>query len=226
MRETIISQTIESLWPDQIRPRVRSPNAILKAQAMALAEQTAGVLLGEIILRHEDEGLVGLEFNIVVPALGSYRHRILTVKHAPDLPYPSIVDAELFNTPPGTKSALQAFAEIAVGMGGPQARNRADSDAELIALIARVLKSSQVLSAAQSLIARASDALGEEPQQPDISQSSAAESSTAYDVDGAKEVARAHEDFLHSSTEAPAVYEVEAAENADDHNSEPLRHRR
>lgn len=45
MRETTMLQTIESLWPDQIRPRVKSPNAILKAQAAALAQQTAGVLL-------------------------------------------------------------------------------------------------------------------------------------------------------------------------------------
>lgn len=176
MRETIISQTIESLWPDQIRPRVRSPNAILKAQALALAQQTAGVLLGEIILRQEEEGLLGLEFNIVVPALGGYRHRVLTVKHAPDLPYPAIVDAEVFSTPLESRGALSRIAGVmeagVVALAGAFPNNRAASDGELITLVARVLKSSQVLSAAQSLIARASDALDEEVQQPDLSKSS------------------------------------------------------
>lgn len=66
--------------------------------------------------------------------------------------------------------------------GGLPPENRADSDKELLAIVARVLKSSHVLSAAQSLIARASDALGEEVQQPDSSQSSSAESSTVYEA--------------------------------------------
>ncbi len=168
-----MAQTIESLWPDQIRPKALSPNAILKAQAIALAKQTGSVLLGEIRLNEEEKGILKLEFNILVLALGDYRHRILTIAHRANLPYPAVVDAEVLR--PESQLVLKRFLE-ATGVIPPD--NRADSDTQLISLVSRVLRSPQVLSAAQSLIARASDALGDESQPFELSNPSTLEPAT------------------------------------------------
>jgi hypothetical protein len=162
-----MSQTIESLWPSQIRQRVLSPIAILRAQGEALARQTGGILLGEINKEVVDETVVSLAFNIIVPALSNYRHRVLDVLHAIDLPYPAIVDAEI--TRPGSLRLIEELRRS----GRMEISNilrytgRADSEQELIDLVENVLKSPQIVSAAQSLLARASDVLSDEQYQPD-----------------------------------------------------------
>ena len=161
-----MSQRITSFWPDQIRPELLSPRAILKAQGEALANQTEGVLLAEITNTQNDVGIVELDFDIVVPALSGYRHRILTVAHGKDLPYPAIVDAEEFR--PASLRYLQLFLEK--GRLPDRATCKADSDIEFMNLVKTVLKSTGVLSAAQSLIVRASEALSEdEPQAEPVS---------------------------------------------------------
>ena len=157
-----MSERITSFWPDEIRPELLSPRAILKAQAEALANQTGGVLLAEIKSTQTDSGIVELNFDIVVPALNGYRHRILTVAHDKDLPYPAMIDAETFR--PGSLRHLQFFLERGELSSG-LSQSRADSDTEFIDLVKMVLRSTSVLSAAQSLIVRASEALSEDDHQ-------------------------------------------------------------
>lgn len=155
-----MSQTIESLWPDQIRNRVFSPSTILKAQGEALARQTGGVLLGEIRRDVDDEkNIVSLAFNIVVPALDNYRHRVLDVFYSQDLVYPAIVDAEVLR--PTSSMMVDEFSRSG-RIGLLNLGSRADSDKQLIGLVEKVLRSPQVLAAAQSLLARASDVLSDD----------------------------------------------------------------
>ena len=161
---------INSLWPAQIRVPVQSPWAILNGQAEALGRQTAGLLLGEIRRREVEEQKVALSFDIVVPALNGYRHRILTVSHDKDMLYPAVVDAELLRrTSISGVEALRAVSEtlkqFSSGAEPKTPVNRADSDQELIEIVAKVLRSPYVISTAQSLIARASDALAAKEQQ-------------------------------------------------------------
>lgn len=156
-----MSQTIESLWPQQIRERVLSPTVILRAQAEALARQTGGILLGEINKQVTEKG-VSLAFNIVVPALDNYRHRVLDILYAENSPYPAIVDAEILR--PISSVLVRLLVESGIVQDGSA---RADSDKELIALVEKVLKSPQIVSAAQSLLARSSDVLSEESSQID-----------------------------------------------------------
>jgi len=162
-----MSQEFISLWSNQIRPKILTPRAILRAQAEALAKQTGGLLLAEIKDNQRENGMVELDFSFVVPALGGYRHWILTVGDKTDLPYPSMVDAQIFRgsgSQPNLQHALEKRVFIAC-------EYRANSDDEFIELVSQVLTSSSVLSVAQSLIARASEAMGEGEPQAQLSSS-------------------------------------------------------
>ncbi len=152
-----MATNVQSFWPRVIRPKILSPLAILRGQAEALATQTGGVLLAEVtkkdIATDHKNRTDALTLDIVVPALSNYRHRILRVVHAKDQPYPAIVEAEIF------RLCRKAIFEDSGALKTSDAENRADTDQEFIALVKKVLGSPQVLSAAQSLIARATDAL-------------------------------------------------------------------
>jgi len=135
-----MAQNIQSLWPPDIKATVMSPSTILKGQAEALALQTGGVLLAEVVEEQSDDGDTDLFLDLVAPALHGSRHRILKVNHREGMPYPVWVQAEVFRTIAGTT-------------------RRADTDEEFTAYIAEVLRSPHVLSVAQSLVARANEAL-------------------------------------------------------------------
>jgi hypothetical protein len=154
-----MTETVKSLWPPQIRPNILSPMTILQAQAVALLQQTGGVLSADIKRREEGDKLI-LTFDIVVPALDGYRHRVLVLAHGRDMAYPAVVDAEVFR-PTGLASVREFIEAQQAPLLGVTKKpvNRADSDQELVDLVGKVLQSPHVLSAAQSLIARASEAL-------------------------------------------------------------------
>ncbi len=132
-----MSQNIQSLWSPEIKATVLSPMIILKGQAEALALQTGGVLLAEIVENHE-EGNVILSFDLVAPALHGSRHRILRAFYTEDRLYPVEIEAEVFVGPVW-----------------------ANTDQQFTSNVAKVLKSAPVLSVAQSLVARANEVLKE-----------------------------------------------------------------
>lgn len=164
-----------SLWPDVIRATVQSPESILLDQAEALTQQTSGVLVGKVGAGPSDDGVVLLHFSMVVPALRDYRHRIMVVQHRKEMHYPAFVDAELFRARgiATLQAAIQELRSAPVLLGGVASEkpaNRADSDKEFIELVRQVLRSSYVVSVAQSLIARANETNSRrtiEPLQPD-----------------------------------------------------------
>lgn len=135
-----MAQNIQSLWPRDIKATVMSPSTILKGQAEALALQTGGLLLAEILEEKNEEGDTVLTLDLVAPALRGSRHRILKVTHREGMPYPAWVQAEVFQKNSGLAM-------------------RADTDEDFTAEVADVLKSPHVLSVAQSLVARANEAL-------------------------------------------------------------------
>ena len=123
---------IDSLWPTEIKQGILSPRDILETQAMALREQTGGLLTGEVRENQDKaEGAVYLILEIAAPKLKGVRHRVLTARHFADRIYPCHIDAD------GLRSAEVAH-----------------SDEEFAGLLRQVLHSGEVKALAISLIAR------------------------------------------------------------------------
>ncbi len=169
-----MARQVQSLWPEAIRSNIPSPYAMLRTQADALAEQTGGLLVGEVRRREAADDRVAMSLDIVVPALDGARFRILTVGYGKEMVYPAVLDAEVFRNSARRRKEPGVFLQTATFQVPESLRKkldtnraelqesaelgeRADSDRELYELIAKVLKSPQVVSLAQSLIARVND---------------------------------------------------------------------
>ena len=128
-----MNSCMESLWPTEIKQAILTPRDILETQAMALREQTDGLLTGEVREnRDESEGAVYLILEVVSPKMKGVRHRVLTARHFTDRIYPCHIDAD------GLRTAEVAY-----------------SDREFIELLRQVLHSGEVKALSISLIARA-----------------------------------------------------------------------
>jgi hypothetical protein len=163
-----MAENSESMWPEEIRPSVQSPYSILATQADALTKQTGGVLVGKVTGGGTENNLVLLSLSMVVPTLGDFTQHIMTVRHKAGMPYPAVVDAELFRAldPVGLAAAIQSIQSMQVELTGRSApldpeeqrpANRADSDKELMEMVRKVIRSRYIVSVAQSLISRAED---------------------------------------------------------------------
>jgi hypothetical protein len=131
-----MNQRTDSLWSPDIKPGLLSPRDILELQAMALREQSGGMLSAEIRLAHDKaEAAIYLIFDMVAPSLGGDRHRVLTVRYFAERMYPCHLTAEC-----------------------PDANDAAFSDEEFKELVRRALHSGEVKSLALSLITRAKEA--------------------------------------------------------------------
>ncbi len=153
--------TIPVLWSDDISVDVLSPVAILRAQARPLAEKTKGLLRADIESITSDTGRVKHQFDLIAPALGNFRRRVLTATHQKDLVYPVIVEAECFlpeyNSPISRVAARMQSASSIGPNTLPDGQRLAATDQEFIKLVGEVFRSSQVRSLIQSLIARSND---------------------------------------------------------------------
>ncbi len=128
-----MADTIPSLWPESIKQTVLTPLAILRTQANALRQVTKGVLEGEVS-SVEAENQVEHQLDVIAPAL-DYRHRILSVRHEREMPYPARVRSEVLD---------------------PLGKEVWDDDA-LIGLLAEVLATDLVKAVILSLIARSNE---------------------------------------------------------------------
>jgi len=137
-----VAQNIQSLWSPDIKATVMSPLTILKGQVEALVLLTGGVLVAQIVEELEEKN-VSLSLDLIAPALKGSRHRILKVTHGHDMPYPAKLEAEIFRS-------------------GSYSSSWAPTDEAFTDRVAQVLRSPQVSSIAQSLIARANEALAAE----------------------------------------------------------------
>lgn len=133
-----MSATIPNLWPDDITVDVVTPAAILKAQASQLAASTKGLLLAEVNASRAGSQVVH-QLDVIAPALGGYRHRLLQVSHRQDRVYPATVSG------PG----LEALSE----WGDKEAYTQQ----ELLKLIGASLQSGEAKSLLLSLIARSNE---------------------------------------------------------------------
>lgn len=133
-KDTMMAREIPILWPQGLNPDVLTPLAIMRVQESALAKLTRGVLTSEVTVNTaKDEVSIGLD--LVAPALGNYRQRILNVKHKKGQVYPVELEAACFS----------GF------------RRPAMTDEEFIAALQEVLSSGTVQSQMLSMMARSND---------------------------------------------------------------------
>jgi hypothetical protein len=130
---------IPDLWSDDISVDVLTPLAILRAQVQGLERRTQGVLEVQISSVPKGNDMEHW-FDLVAPALG-FRERILNATHAWDRVYPVKVEAACF-------AAKGKLTQTAL------------SQEEFVDLIREVLRSGEVRSSIQSLIARSNEAKG------------------------------------------------------------------
>jgi len=131
---------VQSLWPEDIRLDVLTPQQILRQQAPLLAASTKGLLEAEVrevdAVSSENVERKVFDLDIYVPALGNYTHRIMSIGHDAERPYPARVVSEFIATDDA---------------GSPET---AHSNAELSQVIGKVPNSPGLRSLLHSLIAR------------------------------------------------------------------------
>lgn len=155
-----MADTIPVLWSDDIKVDVVTPLAILRSQVGPLRRITNGILDAEISTVTGDSKDVRHLFDLVAPVLNHYRHRILTVTHHRDLAYPVTVEAECFQPKDPSEGALAVAANLSRTLSQFKPRDWrpvASTEQEFIDLVRKTLRSNEVRSIIQSLIARSND---------------------------------------------------------------------
>jgi hypothetical protein len=155
-------EAIFSLWSPEIQPTrlpPQSPLDVLAGQAQALTHQTAGILKGEVSQESNDEA-TAIDLDMIVPAMGGFRRRVLTATHPKGRGYPVWIYAACF---PWSRS-IPPFTVLSPEQ--EKAENVAANDAEFRKLVEKVLHSDEVKSVAQSLIAHVNDGLGRRNEDP------------------------------------------------------------
>ena len=133
-----MADTIPSLWPEDIKPTVATPLAILRTQANALSQVTRGILQGRVT-SVKAEARIEHQLSVLAPAL-DYEHQIASVAHGKDLPYPATVCADCYDRiPPAT-----GYRDVS-------------TDDEFKERLREVLTSAEVKSVVSSLIARSNE---------------------------------------------------------------------
>jgi hypothetical protein len=175
--------------------------------ASDLELSTGGTLRGEVGRRAAGDDRIALSFDIVVPALDGSRHRILTIGHAKDRPYPALVDAEVLQAPTGDSTKESTFFSdwrtsqfrLPESLRGTiqsetwaelkekaKLGQSAAGDRELRAMLSEILKNPRVISLAVSLVALANEV----SPSPDDEVASPASSENEDDSPGEEETPR------------------------------------
>lgn len=143
--------TIPDLWPSEaLKVDVRTPAAILRAQAAQVRPNTKGILVADVTTTKSDSGSVIMALEILAPSLDNYRHRLLDVQYNQDEIYPAIITAK------GLKDTQR---------GASVERKTAYSEGDFIDILMEVLNARETIALLQSLIARSNE-LGDEEQSP------------------------------------------------------------
>ncbi len=147
-----MTPTIPDLWSDDIRVDVLTPLAILRAQETFLRPRTKGILQATVSTAMAED-LVQHQFDLTAAVLG-YSERVLTATHHRLRPYPVKVVAPCFASP--SKNIVEFLVQGPVRPGSDM--REAATQEEFVGLVREVLRSADVRSLIQSLIARSNEA--------------------------------------------------------------------
>lgn len=140
-----MSEATLDLWSDDIKVDIITPLAVLRAQQAHLRRKTRGLLNVEVTSRTVGEDSVEHQFDLIAPMLDDYRYRVLVAMHKQKLVYPVYVEAECLRP---ESSAYDGFPPDVID--GP---SEAATEQEFLELVGKVLRSPQIRSVIQSLIA-------------------------------------------------------------------------
>jgi hypothetical protein len=147
-----MASIIPDLWPVDIKVTVLPPLAILKAQEGRLAQRTQGQLQAKLTSVESDR-LVQYQLDLIAPSLNFYRERLLTATHERGRYYPVVVTAECFAERPRNPAAEHDTATMRA-VDPSVTQRRAATEEEFTRLLREVLKSDEVRSLIDSLLAR------------------------------------------------------------------------
>ena len=147
-------ETIPNLWSArELKQKVLTPIAILRAQAAQLSPMTHGMLRAEVTtLRAEKQDVLGLE--IIAPALHNYRHRLLNVQYTRDEYYPAKVSANGLTV---TRIVKNQRTSAESQLTSEVTELTAYTETELIDILRQALQAPQNIAMLQSLIARSNE---------------------------------------------------------------------
>jgi hypothetical protein len=146
---------IPDLWGPEIKLDVLTPTMILNAQAEKLKEKTKGVILADFFARMRGN-IKTLVFDIRAPAVANFRVRIMTVRHHSDRIYPAVVTSRSLHR--GDRSIPD---EILIQIPENESYNSFPcfTSNEFVNVVAQVLRSVDVQSVIESLIAKSNEAM-------------------------------------------------------------------
>lgn len=168
-----MAETLQDLWPDDIKVDVLTPIAILRMQEEGLSRRTQGLLRAEV--KTVEAGTrVRHTLDLYAPSL-NYRETLLTAGHNAGEIYPVRVEAEAFLPIARTIGELASSGgAIPLHMNLNAIRN-ASSDVEFTRLVREILQSPRVRSRIHSLLARINETKSQRSQAGTGPQSSPAE---------------------------------------------------
>jgi hypothetical protein len=172
-------ETIPNLWSAaELKPKVVTPAAILRAQASQLSRMTQGVLEAEVTVLHSNDNQVVLGLEIIAKSLHGYRHRLLSVRHDQEEVYPATVFSGVFQETKTVKEPnplIQQFGGTLRDTVGSRGTNNplfdpierevttklekkiAYSEEKFVAILKEVLQAPATIAMLQSLIARSNE---------------------------------------------------------------------
>lgn len=149
-----MATTMPDLWGAGFSVDVRTPTAILNAQAALLKQKTQGIVTAQLE-SSIGKNVVTINFDLCAPAVDNFRARVLMVRHKADYVYPALITAAIF-----AGSSNIGFKDLAWGTVEDQMSRLAETEEQFISLLHEALQSGHIRSIVQSLIARSNEARG------------------------------------------------------------------
>jgi len=149
----------DDLWPSEIVVNVLSPLMILRQQAEIISRRTQGLVTGDVRIAFIGSELKELCFDVLASAIG-HRQRILTVRYPHEIPYPTLLMADVFTqdkfSSPFEEPLDQKYWHLQ--SDAEAARSRiAYSPSQFKTLLREIFNSTGTISILLSLIARSNE---------------------------------------------------------------------
>jgi hypothetical protein len=147
--EVPMPETIPNLWGEQVKVDVVTPLAVLRTQANVLKRITQGLLEVNIETTSSQDQVIH-HFFLVAPALNRYSELLFTVEHAKNKVYPVMVRADCLSL---SECLLLGIVLV------DDSTCVAKTQDEFLTALQTILRSGDVQSSIQSLIARSNEAV-------------------------------------------------------------------
>jgi hypothetical protein len=158
-----MSVTMPDLWPEDVKPAVLSPVAILRTQAALLSKRTDGLL--EAVVESSGKERHGKAYTqhrleLEVPPLNYYRHGLLVVEHENPGAYPVYITSSILDASDESLVRIAKAVDTASLLAGTPSGTRCDDAEAFVGALRSVLSSQRLKTLLVSLLAQINDAKG------------------------------------------------------------------